>query len=141
MCAQFAEDQLLLTTSKLVRTDKRVADIYAIITKKQENGIRLLDELKQILTMEVTVIAHQELKPLVRLCAFDHYNLASKVTGKLFFKKKKKGSTSPLPKPEIKTLIHAAISKHFVDVDINHLLALTFSEGGVKKVRDDAGKK
>ena len=32
----------LLTTSKLARTDAHVADIYAVITKKQGNGIRLL---------------------------------------------------------------------------------------------------
>ena len=102
MCAQFAEDQLLLTTSKLVRTDKRVADIYAIITKKQENGIRLLGELKEKLTAEVTVIAQDELKALVWVCAFNNYELASKVTEILFFEKKKEGSTSPLPKADIK---------------------------------------
>ena len=34
-------------TSKLVRTDKRVADIYAVIEKKQENGIRLPNELRE----------------------------------------------------------------------------------------------
>ena len=53
------------------------------------------------------------------------------------------GSTFPLPKTEIKTLIHAEISKHFVDVDVNHLLTLTFSEaeGGVEDIRDDTGKK
>ena len=57
----------LPTTSKLVRTDKRVADIYTVIVKKQENGIRLLDELKEKLTMEVTAIAQEEVKALVRL--------------------------------------------------------------------------
>ena len=51
------------------------------------------------------------------------------------------GSTFPLPKTDIKPLIHAAIRKHFADVDVNHLLALPFSEGGVGDVRDDAGKK
>ena len=67
--------------------------------------------------------------------------MASKVTEILFFEKKKKGSTFPLPKTDIKTLIHAAISKHFAHVDVNHLLALPFLEGGVDNVRDDAGKK
>ena len=55
----------LLTTSKLVRTDKRVADIYAAIVKKQENGIRLLGELKERLTVEVTAIPQEEMKALV----------------------------------------------------------------------------
>ena len=54
-----------LTTSKLVRTDKHVANIYAVIAKKQEDGIRLLTKLKQKLTMEVTATAHQEVKALV----------------------------------------------------------------------------
>ena len=37
----------LLTTFKLVRTGERVADIYAVIATKQENGIHLLDEPKE----------------------------------------------------------------------------------------------
>ena len=55
-------------------------------------------------------------------------------------RKEKKESTFPLPKPYIKTLIHAAISKHFDKADVGHLLVLTFSEGGEDDVRDDAGK-
>ena len=62
--------------------------------------------------------------------------MPSKVTGIVFFEKKKEGSTSPLPKTDIKTLIHAAISEHFADVDVNHLLALPFSEGEVGDIRD-----
>ena len=61
----------LLTTSKPVKTDERAADIYAVIAKKQENRICLLDELKDKLTMEVTAIAQEEVKALVWLCAFD----------------------------------------------------------------------
>ena len=55
----------LLTTSKLVRTDEHVAAIYAIITKKQENGVRLLNKLKEKLTTEVTAITQEEVKALV----------------------------------------------------------------------------
>ena len=55
----------LLATSKLVRTDKRVADIYAVIAKKQENKRRLLDELEKKLTIKVTAIAQEEVKALV----------------------------------------------------------------------------
>ena len=115
-------------TSKLVKTDERVADIYALIVKKQENRICLLNELKETLTMEVMTITQEAVKALVRLCAFDYYKMASKVTGMLFFENKKKRSTFPLPKTDIKTLIHAAISKHFADMSVNHLLALSFSK-------------
>ena len=52
----------LLATSQLVKTDEHVADIYAVIEKKQEMD---LDELKEILTMEVTAIAQEEAKALV----------------------------------------------------------------------------
>ena len=37
----------LSTISKLVRIDKRVADIYTVIVKKHESGIRLLGELEK----------------------------------------------------------------------------------------------
>ena len=86
--------------------------------------------------MEVTAIEQEEVKALVRLCAFDYYELASKVMEILFFKKKNKGSKFPLPKPEIKTPIHAETREQFADVDVNHLLALPFSEGEVDDIRD-----
>ena len=79
-------------------TDEHAADIYAAILKKQENIIRLLNKMKEKLTSKVTTIAYEEVKVLVRVCAFDYCELASKVMGILFYEQKKKGSTFPLPK-------------------------------------------
>ena len=42
-----------LSYNNMIRKDGRVADIYAEITKYQQNGIRLMDELKEKLTVEV----------------------------------------------------------------------------------------
>ena len=45
-----------LSCNEMTRKDGRVADVYAEITKYQQHGIRLLDELKEKLTAEVTKI-------------------------------------------------------------------------------------
>ena len=67
--------------------------------------------------------------------------MAFKVTYILFFEKRKKESKFPLPKPKIKTLIHTTNSKHFANMDVDHLLVLPFSEGEVDGVRDNTEKK
>ena len=77
----------LLATSKLVRMDERVADIYVSITKTQENRIRLRSELKQNVTTEVKMVAQEEVKALAQMYAFDYYDVASKTAVILFLGK------------------------------------------------------
>ena len=43
----------------MIRKDGRVADIDAAIASCQQNGIRLLDEVKEKLTLEVTKITKE----------------------------------------------------------------------------------
>ena len=118
--------------------------------KKQENGIHLLDELKETLTMEVTGMAQKEVKALVQLCAFDYGKLATfplpktgikRLTHTTIIKHVADTDVNDLLATRIKRLTHTTIIKHVADTDVNDLLALPFSEGRVDGVRDDTGKK
>ena len=61
-----------LSCNDMIRKDGRVADVYAEIAKYQQDGIRLLDELKQKLNEEVKNITREEVKGLRRICAFEY---------------------------------------------------------------------
>ena len=146
-----------LSCNEMIRKDGRVVDIYAEITKYQQNGIRLLDELKQKLTLEVKNITREETKGLTRICALEYYETAFYLGGTLLLDHLER-DVAP-NSPEMMTLIHAVIGKHFMLFDEgetgeeelktngkvdDHLTGLPFitnvlkEAGGIKKDGKDA---
>ena len=141
----------------MIQKDGRVADIYAEITKYQQNGIRLMDELKEKLTVEVKNITREELKGLTRICAFEYYETAFYVGGTLLLDHLER-DVAP-SSPEMTSLVHAVVGKHFMLFDEgdpgeeelktngkveNHLTGLPFitnvskEAGGIDKDGRDA---
>ena len=88
-----------------------MADIYAAIASCQQNGIRLLDEAKEKLTLEVTTITKEELKGLKRIYALEYFELAFYL-GWMLMPKHTGGRVVP-NSPYMTILVTAVIGEHF----------------------------
>ena len=105
----------------MIQKDGRVADIYAEITRYQQNGIRLLDELKQKLNGEVKNITREEVKGLKRICAFEYYEVAFYFGGTLLFDQLERDVATS--SPEMTSLVHTVVGEHFMLFDDGNELA------------------
>ena len=95
----------------MIRKDGRVADIYAAIASCQQNGNRLLDEVKQKLTAEVKKITKEEIKGLKRIYALEYFELAFYLGGVLVLKHT--GGRIAPSLPYMRSLVNAVIGDHF----------------------------
>jgi len=104
-----------LSCNDMIRKDGRVADVYAAILAIQQNGIRLMDEVKQKLSAEVTKITREEIKGLKRVCACEYYEVTHQLAGTLLLNQLERDVT---PKSnEMTRLVHAVIGRHFTLFD------------------------
>lgn len=55
----------------MIQKDGHVADVDAAILTIQQNGVRLMDKVKQKLTAEVTKITREKIKGLKRVCSYE----------------------------------------------------------------------
>ena len=77
----------LLTCAANIRNDERVSDVFAKISQRQQHGTKLFDELKNLLTKEVSTITGHECEALTRLMGFEYYELAQDLAGVLLLDK------------------------------------------------------
>ena len=102
----------VLSCSDMIRKDRHVADVYAAVLTYQQNGIRLLGELKRKLSAEVTKITKEEVKGLERVRACEYYKVEYDLAGTLLLERLEHVIT---PKSqEMARLMHAVIAKHSV---------------------------
>ena len=88
-----------------------MADIYAAIASCQQNGNRLLDEVKEKLSAEVKKITKEEIKGLKRIYACEYFELAFYLGGVLLLEHA--GGHIVPNSPYMKNLVHAVIGNHF----------------------------
>ena len=112
----------LLTSSKLIEDDERVAHIHAEIAKYKESGIRQLDTLKVSLTAEARKITEHEVRGCKILCAYDYYEVAVDLAGILILDLQKEGSRYKTPETNMDILCHAAMQSHFLPTEENESL-------------------
>merc|ERR1711966_310459 len=100
-----------LSCNEMIRKDRRVADIYATIASCQQNGNRLLDEVKEELTAEVKRITKEEIKGLKRIYALEYFEVAFYLGGVLLLEHD--GGHIVPNSPYMTNLVHTVIRNHF----------------------------
>ena len=87
----------LLTCSATIRNNKQVQDQFAKMAQRQQYDTTQFDELKLLLTNEVSKITECECKGFRRLMTFDCYKLAEDLAGVLLLDTQSLDSGFSLP--------------------------------------------
>ena len=107
-----------ITCSKRVRSDDRVGDVYAEISKLQQEGIGLQDQLKIQLALKILDVTKLEITALWRLLILEYMELCIFMAGCIVCELSKPAKGRMVPKTkDLDVLIMKILELHLFEVD------------------------